>query len=55
MGTNEYDLVEPKFACPCCGERRLDFLVWQDDDAQHPDDDVVKCATCGTVYDPNEE
>lgn len=44
----ELDLVEPRYACPCCGERREDYLEWQEDD-------TVKCATCGTVYDPNEE
>ena len=47
---NEYDLVEPKFACPCCGERREDYLEWQ-----QPDAETVKCATCGTIYDPTEE
>ena len=29
---NEYDLVEPRYACPCCGERREDYLEWQEDD-----------------------
>ena len=54
---NEYDLVEPRYACTCCGERREDYLVWEDEDALPPDADavMVKCASCGTVYDPNEE
>ena len=51
---NEYDLVEPRYACPCCGERREVYLEWQED-VQVPDANLVKCATCGTVYDPTEE
>lgn len=42
------ECVTENSKCPCCGERRMDWLVWQDDD-------TVKCATCGTVYDPTEE
>lgn len=42
------ECVTENSKCPCCGERRMDELVWEDDD-------TVKCATCGTVYDPNEE
>ncbi len=37
------ELVTENSKCPCCGERRMDWLVCQDDD-------TVKCATCGTVY-----
>jgi Zn ribbon nucleic-acid-binding protein len=32
-------------ACPKCGERRVDWLIWVDDD-------WVECQTCGTRYDP---
>jgi len=37
--------VDPMFACPNCGERDADRLVWIDDDR-------VECQACGTVYDP---
>jgi hypothetical protein len=39
------DLVRTEWACPRCGERRLDFLVWVDD--EH-----VECASCKAVYAP---
>jgi hypothetical protein len=32
-------------ACPSCGERHVDRLVWQDD--EH-----VRCHACGTMYAP---
>lgn len=32
-------------ACPGCGERNADMLIWQDDD-------TVRCFGCGTVYQP---
>ena len=38
--------VLPADACPSCGERDVDRLVW--------DDETVTCATCGVVYNPNE-
>ncbi len=31
--------------CPRCGEADYDRLVWLDDER-------IRCATCGTVYDP---
>lgn len=37
--------VAPADACPACGERLADKLVWQDDDAVH-------CGTCGADYQP---
>ncbi len=37
--------VEPGFACPHCGERRMDLLVWIEDDK-------VECQTCRHRYDP---
>jgi len=39
------NLVLPTDACPNCGERDVDRLIW--------DDEVVTCATCGVVYDVN--
>lgn len=37
------DQVRPEYACPGCGERDIDRLIWIDDDR-------VRCATCGTEY-----
>jgi len=42
---NHADLVSPDDACPKCGERNVDRLVWIDDD-------TVRCAKCGTEYQP---
>ena len=42
---NNVDATE---ACPNCGERNADRLVWQDDD------ETVRCAGCGTTYRPGE-
>ncbi len=39
------NLVAPDDACPRCGERDADRLVWVDETN-------VRCATCGTEYDP---
>jgi hypothetical protein len=39
------ELVAEADACPGCGERRVDCLVWQDDGE-------VKCSTCGKQYTP---
>ncbi len=36
--------VAPAEACPNCGERDADRLVWQDDE------ETVRCAGCGTKY-----
>ena len=46
--TNDDDtnLVSPDAACPVCGERDADRLVWIDDD-------IVRCTMCGTEYDPS--
>lgn len=33
------------FPCPHCGERRVDSLVWLDDE-------TVQCITCGRTYRP---
>ncbi|MCB9852841.1 MAG: hypothetical protein H6819_07075 [Phycisphaerales bacterium] len=45
---DESDLVRPEDACPNCGERDVDRLIWVDDDC-------VRCATCGTDYNPLEQ
>jgi len=39
------NLVASEDACPRCGERDADRLVWQDDER-------VECQACGTVYEP---
>jgi hypothetical protein len=39
------DDVAEADACPRCGERNQDNLVWQDDGK-------VKCTNCGTLYEP---
>ncbi|MGD9855843.1 MAG: hypothetical protein AB7U20_12935 [Planctomycetaceae bacterium] len=38
------DEVDAAFACPECGERHVDRLVWEDD--------LVRCASCGITFDP---
>ncbi len=38
-------LVDADDACPRCGERNQDSLVWQDDETIH-------CTNCGTRYEP---
>ena len=40
------DEVATKDACPKCGERNVDKLVWQDDG------ETVRCTTCGKQYTP---
>jgi rubredoxin len=39
------DEVDAAFACPECGERHPDRLVWGDED-------LVRCASCGITFDP---
>ena len=34
-------------ACPTCGQRDADLLVWDEDGEQ------IRCTTCGTVYTPS--
>jgi len=45
MTRNPEGSVHPEFACPTCGEVRIDNLVWIDDD-------TVRCSRCGTEYAP---
>jgi len=42
------ELVDAKFACPICGNRDMDTLVWNEDT------DLVTCAKCGATYNPLE-
>lgn len=42
------NLVPAQDACPNCGERDQDHLVWIDDE-------TVRCARCGTQYQPLDE
>jgi hypothetical protein len=39
------DLVVPESACPKCGEREVDRLVWLDDMR-------VECQRCKEIYEP---
>ena len=39
------ELVAENDQCPGCGQRDPDMLVWQDDD-------TMRCASCGTEYQP---
>ena len=43
--TPDDNQVAVKDACPGCGERDMDVLVWFDDDR-------VRCMNCGTEYAP---
>ena len=38
------ELVHESAACPACGEREMDLLIWTDD--------AVECQRCGMVYEP---
>jgi len=42
------NVVKTPAACPNCGERNADNLVWQDEN------ETVRCAGCGTTYHPCE-
>lgn len=39
-------LVAPAFACPECGERDADLLLWDENG------ELVECEVCGCIYDP---
>jgi hypothetical protein len=41
------DLVEEEFGCPRCDERRVDWLIWLEEDSEH-----VECQTCYYIYEP---
>lgn len=40
-----WDEVDAAFACPECGERHPDRLIWGDED-------LVRCASCGITFNP---
>lgn len=44
-GEEPVDPVGIEEACPTCGERECDRLVWIDDDQ-------VQCQRCKTIYSP---
>ena len=44
----DYTVAESQ-VCQDCGEARMDWLVWQDDEVG----EYVRCATCGNEYIPN--
>lgn len=45
--------VAPEFACPDCGERHSDRLVWIADEFPGADK-FVRCDACGTIFDPTD-
>ncbi|MEW4530609.1 hypothetical protein [Maioricimonas sp. JC845] len=45
--------VTTSFACPDCGERHSDRLVWITDEFPGADK-FVRCDACGTIFDPTE-
>jgi len=48
IATKPEDQVDASFACPECGLRDPDRLVWIGDDGEE-----VQCERCGTVYAPS--
>jgi len=42
---DEAPVVAWQDACPACGERHQDSLVWTDDER-------VACQACGAIYEP---
>ena len=45
--------VTASFACPDCGERHSDRLVWIADEFPGAEK-FVRCDACGTIFDPTE-
>jgi len=41
-----YSTCHPEDACPKCGERNTDHLIWQDDG-------TILCTVCHTRYNPD--
>ena len=41
------DTVDAVWGCPECGERRVDWLIWLNDQ-------TVQCQTCGSEYRPDD-
>lgn len=42
----EEDVVPMGAECPECGENRVDWLEWLDEER-------VECTVCGTIYQPS--
>ena len=40
------ELVNEGDRCGFCGEQRMDWLVWQEDEIH------LRCGTCGVVFQP---
>ena len=49
VDTDGSELVEEAAACPECGNRITDELVWDEESG------IVTCAKCGGWYDPEAE
>ena len=45
IAMDDTNLVAPEDACPVCGERDADRLVWIEDG-------LLRCSACGAEYDP---
>jgi len=54
-------LVSPSDACPECGERDEDMLIWTTatyellDGSPETSEPYIKCGTCGFCYRPGEK
>ena len=46
IDATETNNVDESSACPCCGERDADLLVWDEDF------ETVTCDKCGAQYEP---
>ena len=53
LDTPVAESVAAEFACPDCGERHSDRLVWIADEFPGADK-FVRCDACGTIFDPAE-
>ena len=47
MSNQEISPDQVDMPCPRCGESRVDFLVWLDDE-------IVQCTSCGETYEPGQ-
>ncbi len=47
MDGQDYELVQDGCECPACNEKRMDFLIWNENI------DSVRCQSCGHEYDPS--
>ena len=49
MNANGDELVVRSSACPVCGERRMDWLAFNDDNGE-----IVHCLSCHALYLPGQ-